>query len=52
MIEKSIQKLIDYLEHDEKKHFESCTEHKKGHIYIEILKVKKWLKNKQNTKVK
>jgi|DewCreStandDraft_4_1066084.scaffolds.fasta_scaffold43826_3 hypothetical protein len=38
-------KLLDYVEADERRHFEETEEHERaGHIYLEILKLKKFLK--------
>lgn len=40
----SICKLVDYLEHDEKKDYDSYDKgsHRRGHIYNDVKKVKSW----------
>ena len=43
----SIRKLVEYLYHDEEKHFEECD--KKGpHIFRDVIEVKKWLDSEFN----
>ena len=40
----AIIKLVEYLEHDEKKHYlESEPANRKNHIYIHVKRVKKWI---------
>lgn len=40
----SIRNMVEYLEHDEEKHYSECDEEeRKNHIYNDVLKVKEWL---------
>lgn len=42
----SIKKLVDYLDYDEEKHWEE-SDKPKYHIYLDIIKVKDWLKTQK-----